>query len=227
MSICTALAVNLIARSCARRCGSSKFKLRRRGVSKLREELEAAAGSPVVEVTGATAGEPLPEARIYIGTEAVLHQVQHADVVVFLDLDAELFAPRYRANEQVMALLARAARLVGGRSEGGRIMVQTTDPHHDVLTAILQADPAKFSASELGRRQMLRFPPVTALAAVSGVGAAGFIAAMPETVGVEVLGPADDRYLIRAADHRTLCDHLAVTPRPEARVRIEVDPQRI
>jgi primosomal protein N' (replication factor Y) (superfamily II helicase) len=208
-------------------CGSSKFKLRRRGVSKLREELEAAAGSPVVEVTGATAGEPLPEARIYIGTEAVLHQLQHADVVVFLDLDAELFAPRYRANEQVMALLARAARLVGGRTGGGRILVQTTDPHHDVLTAILQADPAKFSASERERREMLSFPPVTALAAVSGIGAAAFVAAMPEALGVEVFGPADDRYLIRAPDHQTLCDTLALSARPEARVRIEVDPLRI
>jgi primosomal protein N' (replication factor Y) (superfamily II helicase) len=208
-------------------CGSSKFKLRRRGVSKLREELEAAAGSPVVEVTGATAGEPLSEARIYIGTEAVLHQVQHADVVVFLDLDAELFAPRYRANEQVMTLLARAARLVGARSGGGRVMVQTTDPQHDVLQAVLQADPAKFAASERERRQMLRFPPITALAAVSGVGAAAFVAAMPETKGIEVLGPSDDRYLIRGPDHRALCDTLAATPRPEIRVRIEVDPQRI
>ena len=180
-----------------------------------------------MEVTGATAGEPLADARIYIGTEAVLHQVQHADVVVFLDLDAELFASRYRANEQVMALLARAARLVGGRSGGGRILVQTTDPHHDVLTAILQADPAKFSALELERRQMLRFPPVTALAAVSGVGAAAFVLAMPEALGVEVLGPADDRYLIRAPDHQTLCDTLAATPRPDARVRIEVDPPRV
>jgi primosomal protein N' (replication factor Y) (superfamily II helicase) len=74
---------------------------------------------------------------------------------------------------------------------------------------------------------MLRFPPLTALAAVSGAGAAAFVAAIPETVGVEVLGPSDDRYLVRAPDHQTLCDTLAATPRPDARVRIEVDPQRI
>ena len=208
-------------------CGSSKFKLRRRGVSKLREELEAAAGCPVVEITGLTAGEPLPEARIYIGTEAVLHQVQHANVVVFLDLDAELFAPRYRANEQVMALLARAARLVGSRSGAGRVMVQTTEPRHEVLTAVLQADPGRFAAAELVRRQLLRFPPVSALASVSGAGAASFVASMPEITGVEVLGPSHDRYLIRAANHQILCDTLAATPRPESRIRLEVDPQRI
>jgi primosomal protein N' (replication factor Y) (superfamily II helicase) len=96
-----------------------------------------------------------------------------------------------------------------------------------VLTAILQADPAKFSVSERERREMLRFPPVTALAAISGAGAAAFVVAIPETVGIEVLGPADDRYLVRAPDHQTLCDTLAITLRPDARVRIQVDPQRI
>ena len=38
-----------------------------------------------------------------------------ADVVAFLDFDAELLAPRYRAAEQAMALLASGARLVGAR----------------------------------------------------------------------------------------------------------------
>ena len=209
-------------------CGSSKFKLRRRGVSKLREELEAAAGSTVVEVTSATAAAgPLPLARIYVGTEAVLHQVSDADVVAFLDMDAELFAPRYRANEQALALLARAARLVGGRAQAGRILVQTTEPRHEVLAAVLQADPARFSVGELERRTLLRFPPVAALAAVSGAGAAAFIAAMPVADGLEVIGPADERWLVRASDHRTLSDALAATPRPEARVRIEVDPLRV
>lgn len=208
-------------------CGASKFKLRRRGVSKLREELEAAAGCLVVEVTGATAAGVLPDARVYVGTEAVLHQVTQADVVAFLDLDAELFAPRYRANEQVMALLARSARVVGGRAGGGRILVQTTEPRHEVLTAVLQADPARFSVAELERRRLLHFPPVTALAAVSGAGAEAFVSMVPQDHSVEVLGPSEGRWLIRSRDHQTLCDTLAATPRPEARVRIAVDPPRI
>lgn len=208
-------------------CGSSRFKLRRRGVAKLRDELEAATGAPVVEVTGLTAGEPLPAARVYIGTEAVLHQVQQADVVVFLDIDAELFAPRYRANDEVLALLARAARLVGPRSGGGRVVVQTTEPRHDVLTAVLQADPARFAAAELARRQLLRFPPASALAAISGAGAEALVAALPDDAAVAVLGPSDGRYLLRAESHTALCDALAATPRPEARTRIEVDPARV
>ena len=102
------------------RCGGSGFANLRPGVSRLREELEAAAGRPVVAVTGPDRARPAP-ADIYVGTEAVLHRVDRADVVAFLDFDRELLAPRYRAVEQALALLAKAARLLGPRRRGGRL----------------------------------------------------------------------------------------------------------
>ena len=97
-----------------RSCGATRFANLRPGVTRLREELEAAAGRPVVAVTGDST-DPPAAAGVYVGTEAVLHRVRAADVVAFLDLDVELLAPRYRAAEQAMALLVRAARLVGSR----------------------------------------------------------------------------------------------------------------
>ena len=57
-------------------------------------------------MTGKDDGPP-DAAGVYVGTEAVLHRVPAADVVAFLDIDAELLAPRYRAAEQAMALLVR------------------------------------------------------------------------------------------------------------------------
>ena len=96
-------------------CHATVLKNLRAGISRAREELEALAGEPVVEVSASTAGTDLPAARVYVGTEAVLHQVPDAAVVAFLDLDQELLAPRYRAAEQALALIARAARLLGGR----------------------------------------------------------------------------------------------------------------
>jgi primosomal protein N' (replication factor Y) len=45
-------------------------------------------------------------------------------------------------------------------------------------------------------------------------------------LGIELLGPRDDRWLLKAPDHRTLCDALAATPRPPGRLRVEVDPLR-
>jgi hypothetical protein len=43
---------------------------------------------------------------------------------------------------------------------------------------------------------------------------------------IDVLGPDGGRWLIRAPDHRALCDALAAVPRPAGRLRIEVDPLR-
>ena len=48
----------------------------------------------------------------------MLHRVESADTVAFLDFDQELLAPRYRAGEEAMSLLIQAARLVGERDKG-------------------------------------------------------------------------------------------------------------
>ena len=230
-------------------CGRIKLKTLQVGVSRAREELEALVREPVVEVTGDGRDGPLPAARVYVGTEAVLHQVPDARVVAFLDLDQELLAPRYRAAEQALGLLVRGARLLArgaaarrdhgdgdegtdrrrpvGRVALGRLVLQTRLPDHEVVQAALHGDPARVADAERARRQVLRFPPVAALAAVSGVAAAELVAALPPVEALDVLGPADDRWLLRAPDHGVLCDALAATARPAGRVRIEIDPLRI
>jgi primosomal protein N' (replication factor Y) len=208
-------------------CGASRVKVVRPGVSRIAEQLAVATGTSVVTVSGATAGQPLPDARIYVGTEAALHQVASADVVAFLDIDQELLAPRYRAAEQALALLARAARVTGGRAAGGRLLVQTRLPRHEVLDAVLHADPGRLTAGERARREALGFPPATALAAISGPAAAEYVARLDGDRRVEILGPAGDRWLIRAPDHPTLADALGGVVRPPGRVRVEVDPLRV
>jgi primosomal protein N' (replication factor Y) (superfamily II helicase) len=208
-------------------CGSVSLRNIRAGVTRAREELEALVGEPVGEVTGSSADGEVPGTRVLIGTEALLHRIDTADAVVFLDIDQELLAPRYRAGEQALALLTMAARLLGPRSAGGRLVVQTRTPRHEVLQAVLNADPARFSSAELARRHELRMPPVAALAEVSGAAAGAFVEALGRPLGVEILGPSDGRYLVRAADHQRLCDALAATRRPAGRLRVAVDPPRV
>lgn len=209
------------------KCGASKFRNLRAGVSRLREELEALARQPVVEVTGDTDDDAIDGGSIFIGTEAVLHRVSNADAVVFLDFDQELLAPRYRAAEEALTLLIRAARLVGGRSGGGRVLVHTRMPQHETIQAALHGDPDRLVAREQVRRQLLRFPPYAAVAVVSGAAAPTFMDAFGHPVGVDVLGPNDGEWLLRAVEHQTLLDALAATPRPTGRLRIAVDPLRI
>lgn len=208
-------------------CGSGRLNNVRMGVSRAREEIEALAQRPVAEVTADTGSIP-DGVDVLVGTEALLHRVDHADAVVFLDFDSELLAPRYRAAEQALALLVRAGRLVGGRvgSVPGRVVVQTRLPRHEVLLAAVLGDPDRLAEVEMARREALRFPPFAALAAVSGAGAAA-IAEQLRGAPVELLGPAEGPFLIRAADHHVLCDALAGVERPTHRVRVEVDPLRI
>jgi primosomal protein N' (replication factor Y) len=207
-------------------CGATRLKNLRVGIGRAREELEALAGEPVVEVS-ASSDDRLPDSRIYVGTEAVLHRVPDARVVAFLDFDQELLAPRYRVAEQAMALLVRAARLLGPRDRGGRLLIQTRLPRNEVITAALHADPGRLVVVERERRQALGFPPYAALAEVSGEAAATYVESLGQPLGLTVLGPADGRWLVRAQDHQTLCEALAATTRPPGRLRVAVDPLRV
>lgn len=206
-------------------CGSTNLKTLRVGVERAAEELAALIGEPVDEVTAAS--ERDPTTRVVIGTEAVLHRMIDADVVVFLDLDQELLAVRQRAAEQAISMLAHAARLTGGRSKGGRIVVQTRQPDHEVIAAARKGDPTIVAVAERDRRKALSLPPYGAQVSVSGAGAVDVVEAFGSIRGVQVRGPVDERWLIRGESLDPVLDRLAEIPRPAARVRIEVDPLRV
>lgn len=208
-------------------CGSTVLRNLRAGVARAREELEALLGEPVAEVTAATpAADGGAGPRVVIGTEAALYRVAEAAAVAFLDFDQELLAPRQRAHEQALALLARAARMLGGRSGQGRLIVQTRQPDHPVLAATRGADPSAVATAERDRRQLLGIPPYGAQAQISGAGAEALIAALDPAAAIEVRGPRQGRYLLRSPELPSLLDALAAAGRPPDRVRIEVDPLR-
>ncbi|HEX2274265.1 MAG TPA: hypothetical protein VHG90_10375 [Acidimicrobiales bacterium] len=208
-------------------CGSTGLKVLRMGVTRAREHLERLVGRPVAEITADAGGIPA-DASVLVGTEAVLHRVARAWLVAFLDLDQELLVPRYRAGEEAFGLVARAARVVGGRADGGRLLVQTRLPGSEVVDAAVHADPSRLAVVEMARRAAFGLPPERAVAALSGEGADAFARAVGAEPGVEVVGPMKGRWLVRAADHPTLCDALAAArrrrSRGEGRLRLSVDP---
>jgi primosomal protein N' (replication factor Y) len=210
-------------------CGATAMRTIRMGVSRVRDDLEALAGEPVAEVTADTPDDTVRSGRLWVGTEAVLHRVPKADVVAFLDLDQELFAPRYRAAEEALGLLVRAARMVGDRRSGGRLVLQTRSPEHEVVQAALEGDPAAVAQAERARRQDFGFPPFGAIAEIGDQAGEAFVDALRslEAAGIEIRGPVDGSWQVRASDHRTLCDALAAVERPAGRLRLSIDPPRI
>ncbi len=215
-------------------CGSDSLRSLRVGVTRARDQLEALAGRPVGEVTATTAAAgpgDLPATDVLVGTETVLYRENQlrrrgpVGAVAFLDFDQELLAPRYRAAEEALALLARASRLVGGRGRDGRVLLQTRLPGHPVVEAAGLASPERLSAAEEPVRQALRLPPFAALALLSGAGAAE-LAARLEKLSIEVNPLGGERWAVRAPDPAALADAFSAVERPGDRVRVEVGPVR-
>ncbi|MEY4400880.1 MAG: putative primosomal protein n [Actinomycetota bacterium] len=202
-------------------CGSQKMRAIRIGITRLRDELEAAAGRPVQEVRPTTDALD-PRASVFVGTEAVLHRIDRADAVVFLDIDSELLAPRFRASEQALDLLLHGARLV----PDGELVVQTTVPHHEVLAALVAGDLSAHQAAEAQRRRRLSLPPFGALAEISGPGTPEAVAHLRGSLLVQIAGN-DERALVRAATWDALSEALLSLPRGKRRVRVAVDPARV
>jgi primosomal protein N' (replication factor Y) len=221
-------------RMCAR-CGGTRLKVLRSGVTRVREDLAALLPGVGVAMVDAATGE-LPDEPVLIGTEAVLHRVEprpsgSTSLVVFLDFDGELLAPRFRAGEQALWLVVRAARLVGPRAAGGRVLVQTRLPRHEVIEAAVRADPGHLADAERPRRRLLALPPFASLARLTGdppalAAAAGALRAC----GVGVSSGTDGAVLVRAGSAEDLSDGLAAAlaaGRPAGRLRAEVDPLRV
>ncbi len=212
-------------------CGSARLRILRPGVGLAREQLQALLGVEVAEM--GSPGSEVPKAPVVIGTEAVLHAALRTRMVGFLDFDRELLAPRFRAAEQALVLLARAARLLGGhealggRSGRGRLVVRTSMPEHHVVRSAQAGTPELVAAVERDRRQLLRLPPFTALGEVTGAGAADLVERLE---GVEVAPAQKDRYLVRAESSTALAESFARLVAGEQGgwaaidARIEIDP---
>ena len=215
------------------KCSSAKFLTLKPGVSKLREEIAQAAGRKINEVVEVTGGGDDAVAidqskMLFIGTEAALHRVHEADTVVFLDIDQELAAPRYRASEIVGSLLVHAARLVGRSDMGGKVMVQTHSVDSPVLQAMatLHIDEYLQSVSEM--RSFMKLPPFGALAQLSGTNIDEAINTLSKNVFVHVSASHDGSYLVKASDWQVLADALSeIEAAKGVRLKVQVDPSRV
>jgi primosomal protein N' (replication factor Y) len=209
----------LRARFC-RSCGSTNLKRLRGGVTTLARDVAAQLGQPVSELTAASESTN-PLARVVVGTEATWQRVRRCGVVIFVDFDQYLLAPRASARRAAVNAVGKAGRLVGSRREGrGHVVLQTRRGDDDVVRALESADFDALIRDDDATAKLLRLSPYGASAEVSGDGAAEFVESLSaQLVEVE---RTPSGYVVRANDVATLTSVLRRTERPVQKFRVAV-----
>jgi primosomal protein N' len=204
-----------------RHCGSTSLRRLRVGVSTLARDVSAQLGRAVSEVTSAS-DETGPLERVVVGTEATWQRVRRCAVVIFVDFDQYLLAPRDSARRAAITAVGKAGRLVGSRRDArGQVIVQTRRGDDPVLLAL---ETAKFDSiinEDVATARLLGLAPFRASAEISGEGASDFAASLSERSLEVVETPTG--FLVSAKDVATLTSALRATPRPAQKLRVAVD----
>lgn len=208
-------------------------------------------------ITGPRAAEAFVERMqkreidILIGTQIVAkgHHFPHLTLVGVVDSDIGLRGGDLRAAERTWQMLHQVAGRAGRADRPGQVLMQTYDPAHPVIAALLSGDQARFLAVEMAERQAMAMPPFGRLAALILSSpdlesldemADGLARRAAELEGVRILGPAPaplaylrgrhrKRFLIQARRGQALQPVMtawleSVPLHPQVRWKIDIDP---
>jgi primosomal protein N' (replication factor Y) len=186
---------------------------------------------------------------IIVGTQLVAkgHHFPRLNLVGIVDADLGLSNGDPRAAERTFQLLHQVAGRAGRETGRGFGYLQTHQPNHPVMRALIAGDRDAFYATEIEARERTGYPPFGRLASliISGPdrpSAEGFArrlagAAQPDEV-VRVLGPAEAPIAVIRGRHRFrllvkaprvfdlsgyLRGWLGRAPKADTGVRLEVD----
>lgn len=168
------------------------------GVKRLRLELEAIAKG---------------EADIVIGTQLVAkgHNFPLMTLVGIIDADIGLANGDPRAAERTFQLLSQVTGRAGRTGLKSHGLLQTYQPQHPVMQAIVSGDAAAFYDREISERERAILPPFGRLASIivsadtrqdAEIHARGMRNAAPEVTGIAVLGPAEAPLALVRGRHR-------------------------
>jgi primosomal protein N' (replication factor Y) (superfamily II helicase) len=190
---------------------------------------------------------------IIIGTQLVAkgHHFPRLNLVGVVDADLGLGNGDPRAAERTWQLLNQVIGRAGRDQGRGVGYLQTHQPEHPVMKALIACDREAFYASEIDARERTGYPPFGRLASLIISGgdrptAEGFArrlaASAPREEGVTLLGPAEAplavikgryrfRLLLKSARNFDLSDYLrhwlahAEKPKGNLKLEVDVDPQ--
>ena len=108
------------------------------------------------------------EIDIVIGTQILAkgHHFPNLTLVGVVDADMGLFGTDFRAGEHTFQQLFQVAGRAGRGEFPGRVLLQTYQPEHPVITAICAGNRDEFIASDMESRKNAKMPPYGQLIAV-------------------------------------------------------------
>ena len=108
------------------------------------------------------------EIDIVIGTQILAkgHHFPNLTLVGVVDADMGLFGTDFRAAEHTFQQLFQVAGRAGRGSTPGRVLMQTYQPDHPVLTAICSGARDEFMAGDMAGRRAAKMPPYGQLIAI-------------------------------------------------------------
>ena len=132
-------------------------------------------------------------------------------LVGVIDADLGLTSGDPRAAERTFQVLRQVTGRAGRGERPGRALLQTHDPTHPVLKALISGDPERFYAAETASREAAGLPPfgrlagliVSANSQAEAESHARALARCAEVAdGVCVLGPAEAPLAVLRGRHR-------------------------
>ncbi len=153
------------------------------------------------------------EVGIIVGTQMVAKgwHFPHLTLVGVVDADLGLAGGDLRAGEHTVQMLHQVAGRAGRADAPGHVLLQSYDPSHPVIKALLSGDLPAFLDQEAALRRPGHWPPFGRLAALivsaederlADQTARALARAAPRQPEVEVLGPAPAPIALLRGRHR-------------------------
>jgi len=103
---------------------------------------------------------------VLIGTQMIAKGLDYPDVTLvgIIAADSSLNVPEYTAAERTYQLLEQVSGRAGRGTAGGNVIIQTYQPEHPAVRAVIQHDRSVVLAPELAGRKELGYPPFTSMA---------------------------------------------------------------
>ncbi len=100
-------------------------------------------------------------AHIILGTQLLAkgHHFPNVTLVAILDVDSGLFSTDFHSGEKLAQLIVQVSGRAGRELKQGKVLLQTRQPEHPLLTELLRDGYAKFAALALAEREMAGLPP--------------------------------------------------------------------